>query len=393
MGLTDDRPAPSTIGAASATDGTADFSRSPIDDLPLCVFRKDAEGRFTLANRRFCEGLGRRPGEVLGRTAFDFFPPGLAEKYRADDRRVMEGGESLEAVEDHRTPAGEDRRVRVTKTPVRDADGRVVGVQGVFEDITERVRAEDALAHERDLLQWLLENAPEKIYFKDRDGRFTRVGRTAAAQFGFDDPEEIVGKADADFFDAEDARAFFEEERAIMESGRPIIGKEERETWKDGRVAWALTSKFPLRDRSGAVVGTIGISRDITERRRMEAELARERDLLRALMENVPDKIYFKDRRSRFLHVSRSTARLFGRSNPCEVVGKTDADFFTEEHARAALADEWEVMRTGRPLVGKEERESWPDGRETWALTTKMPCATRRAGSSAPSASPPTSPR
>jgi sigma-B regulation protein RsbU (phosphoserine phosphatase) len=105
----------------------------------------------------------------------------------------------------------------------------------------------------------------------------------------------------------------------------------------------------------------------------MEEELARERFLLRTLMEHIPDKIYFKDAASRFIWISHETLARFGSTHPAEVLGKTDFDFFKEEHARQAFENEQEIIRTGKPLVNLEERETWADGHETWVSTTKMP--------------------
>src|SRR6185437_3629363 len=98
-----------------------------------------------------------------------------------------------------------------------------------------------------------------------------------------------------------------------------------------------------------------------------------EHDLLHTLMANVPDAIYFKDLQSRFIRVNSGLAQRFGLADPAEAIGKTDFDFFTEEHARQAYLDEQEVIRTSRPLLAREEREQWPDGRVTWASTTKLP--------------------
>ena len=100
---------------------------------------------------------------------------------------------------------------------------------------------------------------------------------------------------------------------------------------------------------------------------------ALKRTLLDALMDHLPDNIYFKDRESRFLAVSRSMAEWFGVRNPADLVGKSDFDLFTWEHAQAAVDDEREILRTGLPVVNREERETWPDGRETWVSTTKLP--------------------
>jgi PAS domain S-box-containing protein len=95
--------------------------------------------------------------------------------------------------------------------------------------------------------------------------------------------------------------------------------------------------------------------------------------LLRTLMDSVPDSIYFKDKASRFIRINQALAKRLGLTHPGQALGKTDFDFFSEEHARQAYADEQEVMGSAQSLIGKEEKETWPDGREAWVSTTKIP--------------------
>ena len=106
---------------------------------------------------------------------------------------------------------------------------------------------------------------------------------------------------------------------------------------------------------------------------RLYGALAREQYLLKALMENVPDYIYFKDRESRFIMTTSAHLKTFGLSDLAQVIGKTDFDFFSEEHARQAYEDEQGIVRTGESILGVEERETWPDRPDTWVLTSKMP--------------------
>ncbi len=120
---------------------------SLVETLPVCIFRKDLEGRFTFANRSFCAELHRPLEEIVGRTDRDFYPPEVAEKYAGDDRRVAETGCSFEDVEEHWAPGKEKTYAAVLKGPLRDSRGQVVGVQGVFWDVTARKRAEAELAH------------------------------------------------------------------------------------------------------------------------------------------------------------------------------------------------------------------------------------------------------
>ena len=114
------------------------------------------------------------------------------------------------------------------------------------------------------------------------------------------------------------------------------------------------------------------VAADLLKRKRMEMELDRERDLMHALMDSVPDVIYFKDRQSRLTRVNMGLARKYGLSDPSEAVGKTVFDFFTREYAEYAFESEQEVMRTGKPLIGVESKQTWPDRPDTWASVTKM---------------------
>jgi len=101
--------------------------------------------------------------------------------------------------------------------------------------------------------------------------------------------------------------------------------------------------------------------------------LQQERYLLHTLMDYLPHNIYFKDAGSRFIRINQALAHCFGLRDPGDAIGKTDGDFFTDEHALQALADEQEIIRTGRGIIDKEEKETWSDGRATWASSTKLP--------------------
>jgi PAS domain S-box-containing protein len=131
------------------------FYHSLVETLPQSILRKDLEGRFTFVNRRFCTELGRRYEEIVGRTDFDFFPRELAEKYRADDRRVIESGQAIDVVEEHVTPQGETIYVQVIKVPLLAPDGKAIGIQGIFWDVTERRRSEQQLRQQNIQLQEL----------------------------------------------------------------------------------------------------------------------------------------------------------------------------------------------------------------------------------------------
>jgi diguanylate cyclase (GGDEF)-like protein/PAS domain S-box-containing protein len=147
----------------------------------------------------------------------------------------------------------------------------------------------EELTDDRYLLDTLMERTPDQVYFKDDKSRFVRISRGLANRLGLADPAVAIGKSDFDYFSDEHAHAAFADEQHLLQTGEPLVGIEECETWEDGRVAWVSTTKVPLRDRSGKMIGLFGISRDITERKLAAERLAEQADLLagqaRALQE------------------------------------------------------------------------------------------------------------
>jgi diguanylate cyclase (GGDEF)-like protein/PAS domain S-box-containing protein len=132
-----------------------------------------------------------------------------------------------------------------------------------------------------------------------------------------------------------------------------------------------------MDERSRTQASDVDSTADVVPLRRGPEELIDDRYLLDALLENTPDNIYFKDSQSRFIRISRSLARWMGLAEPAEAIGKSDFDFFGEEHSQKAFADEQRLMRTCEPMVGIEEQESWADGHTTWVSTTKVPLCDR----------------
>jgi PAS domain S-box-containing protein len=156
---------------------------------------------------------------------------------------------------------------------VESVDGRPVRLNGSTQDITARKQTENALTYERDLMASLLETVPDQIFFKDRDSRFVRVNAGMARRHGLRSPAEAIGKTEADFFPEAHAERTLAVERHIMESGEPVLEMEEQALWPDRPPTWSITTKMPLYDADDHIVGTFGISRDITARKRVEAQL------------------------------------------------------------------------------------------------------------------------
>ncbi|MCX7279746.1 MAG: PAS domain S-box protein [Burkholderiales bacterium] len=200
--------------------------------------------------------------------------------YEEEDRPVIEAAIS-KALADNaawdlevrmRTHLGRQIWVRVLGEPEFEA-GRVVRLVGILLDITGRKQTEIALADERHLMASLLDTVPDQIYFKDLECRFLRINPGLAKRYGLEKPDLAIGKSDADFFSTQHAEGTARLERQIMDTGVPVVDLEEQETWPDRPPTWNLSTKMPLRDSLGRTIGIFGISRDITARKQVEAQL------------------------------------------------------------------------------------------------------------------------
>lgn len=137
------------------------------------------------------------------------------------------------------------------------------------------------------IIKTIMEHSHDTFYFKDKDSRFLLISKTVASRLGIEDPAYVIGKTDFDLFDRPHATEAFRDEQEIIRTGKPILGKIEREIWQDGSIAWVSTSKYPLYDSNNTIIGTWGISRDITELKAAEEELEKANQELRELNQKL----------------------------------------------------------------------------------------------------------
>src|SRR5258708_15819162 len=152
----------------------------------------------------------------------------------------------------------------------------------------------DAALQEQLQLIILLDVLQDLIYFKDKESTFTRISRALAARFNRNDASQVIGKTDFDFFPKEFAQLAFDTEQKIIKTGRPVIDLEEHAFWPDKSETWVLTTKMPYRDSKGRVIGTFGLSRDITEHKKAEDALRNSMALYHSLVQNLPQNIFRK---------------------------------------------------------------------------------------------------
>ena len=249
--------------------------------------------------------------------------------------RAYLAGEIAEYEREVRHLSGKDGSMRTFLTrgvAVRNATGKPIRFAGTAIDITDLKHAEESLAYERFLLHALMDNVPDQIYFKDRESRFVRINKAQAEVLGLADPCQAVGKTDFDFFAEEHARAAYEDEQQIIRTGEPLVGKEEKEISGEGRVRWVSSTKMPFRDSDGKLIGTFGVSRDITEVKRAEGDIRRAKEEWERTFDSVPDLIAILDEHHRVVRANQAMARRLGTTPqqcvglPCyQVVHGTDA--------------------------------------------------------------------
>ena len=232
------------------------------------------------------------------------------------------------------------------------------------------------LRRDSHFLAELLARSRDAIYFKDHESRFIRIGTAQARNLGITDTESAIGRTDADFYQAAHAQQARRDEQLILDTGESVRDFVENGTRLDGSCDWWSTSKWPLRDEQGTIIGTFGISRDITEKHQVEQALDQAHQLFTGLMESSPDYIAFKDLDGRYTRLNPAFLKALGYTGKDQAYGKSDADFFDPGHAHLSRQQERTVISTGNGLSNLEARVTWPDGREEWLLTAKLPLRT-----------------
>lgn len=373
------------------------FLKNLIAALPGHVYWKDANGVYLGSNDRQAHSLGFEKGEdVIGKTDYDLIWKSSADFLRQNDREVMEQG-VINVIEESGPLHGVERATFIShKVPLRDENDQVIGILGLSLDITDIKRTEAALQEalqakekaEQDkkkveiYLENIISNLPCHVYWKDRNGNFLGCNELQARSAGFSSVSEMIGKNDDQMPWREQADIYRKNDRDIMQTG---VGKnvEEACTLHDGKTAYFLANKVPLKDREGNVIGILGISTDITEHKNNELELVKAKEYaeqqtraIHIYLENViahmPGHVYWKDINGVFLGCNDSQAQSAGLKTGKDVIGKTDYELSWKDQANVLRETDYEIISTGK---GKtlEEPSLLADGTLATFLTHKVP--------------------
>lgn len=252
-----------------------------LDNIPMNVYLKDEESRFVMANLPTARKMGLSSAKSLvGKSDADFFSDEHASNARSVEKKIMASGDGVEDLTEHeKWNDREDTWVKSTKHAWIGHDGQVRGTFGVSIDISKLIRTREAqekvtsqlnaqnqlIEEERERLRLVIDSVPLHVYFKNRDHEFVIANQAIADWCGFSCPEELYDKSDRDIFSEEHWKKTEADEKQIMEADGAITGEIEKEIWGEKKETWVMTSKYPWRDSEGNVVGTFGVSSDISD--------------------------------------------------------------------------------------------------------------------------------
>jgi PAS domain S-box-containing protein len=293
---------------------------SMLKTLPDYIYFKDIESKFLRVSESMVPLFDTKSSaNILGKSDFDFHAPKDAKRYFDEEQEIIKKGEGfVDVIRQGRDQDGEELWTSVTKLPMYDDTGKCIGTFGISKDITaikkleievknqnkqlhtkqneleqtinELQKTQADLKWEKSLIDSLMNNLPDAVYFKDRENRFIMVSKSLAEWFNEENPKNLLRKTDFDYFTKEHAQSAFNTEQEIIRTKKPVIGIVEKDTLKDGRERYVSTTKMPLLNEKGEVTGTFGISRDITKIKQLEVDIRERNDKLQTQQEELKAK-------------------------------------------------------------------------------------------------------
>jgi PAS domain S-box-containing protein len=339
------------------------FSLSP--DM-LCIVGFD--GYIKRINPAAEKILGYSPAEMVGQLFIEFVHPDDREATVKEAERIAAGNITIGFENRWRCREGSYKWIAWTASPFCEEEL----MYGFGRDVTDRKLAQESLLHSNSILRSVIESTPDVIFVKDIQGRYA-LGNSALAQF-FEKPiEAIIGKDDTELFPAETAKKIIDLDRKILASSTDL--NQEENLPINGEIQTFLTAKWPWYDSEGNAIGIIGISRDISDRKAIEAALQESNILFENVIESTGDSIFVKDIQGRHLLVNSRAAGIMGKPQS-EIIGKNDAELFPLEIANMLAENDRRIWQSGiEETIEEVVKDS--EGNILTFLSTKSPLCDR----------------
>jgi PAS domain S-box-containing protein len=293
--------------------------KSIAEGSPDNIFAKDLNGNYIFTNSAVAKRINKTQEEILGIKNNAFFTSDEAKRTMRKDLEIMESG-VIQTFEEKLTHCGKEGTFLTTKGPLKDAQGKTIGLFGIARDITDIKKAKEDLRQNQFLLQSITEGLPDSIFAKDLNGNYLFVN-SAFAKRTFKKPEELVGKNNTDVISIEQANKATAIDLEIIESENTLTAEDKLTTASGDNIF--LVTKGPIKDAYGKVVGIFGIARDITELREREEALRISQERFQFAFNSSPNAILIQDEESgRYMDANASNEKIFGYSKN-EVITKT----------------------------------------------------------------------
>lgn len=345
-----------------------------IDNVPAVIFAKDRDGKFLIKNKAGADFVGEAaPSSMIGRENSEYYPRDLVDRFRSNELRVMETGVPMINDENQVVRPADGATVSMNGciAPLRNADDEIIGIVGVSHDITRHRQSEMALRESEQRFKDIAEVTSDWFWEMDADLRFSYFSERAAELSGTDINATLgMKRSEIDIEMTDDLLRHFDD----LENRRSFRDFRYVKRGHDDRTYHISISGVPVFDSEGMFKGYRGAGTNITKEVEAQQALANERNLLRAIIDNVPDAVYAKDGQARFTLKNKFDAMLMGAKTPGETIGKTDFDYYPKALAEACYRDDMQVIESGVPIINKvEQLVRSSNGEPVFYSTTKIP--------------------
>ena len=325
--------------------------RSILDTIPDPVFVKDMDHRYTASNKAFDTFFNTQGNDIIGKENTEFLPADIAShvtRYEEDTIATKNSFRTqlwLPRVNDTKVYAD------IIIAPYFSQDGTITGTIGMVHDMTAHYHTQKRIANERELMRSFLDTIPDPVFVKDTERRFVDCNKAFTKVIG-KSREEIIGQRDEDWYPPEVRQSLDQTDEKVIRT-RKISLTQDSVTSADGETVIFETTKAPYYTSEGEIAGLVAIARDVTKQHAIQKNLDNERAVMRAVIDTIPDIIFLKDLKYRFVDVNVAFAKALGRSRE-ELIGKNYYNFHPEHIARIYEERDNETIAKGGVTIGEE---------------------------------------
>lgn len=329
-------------------------------DLDM-IFLKDDQFRYLVVNDAMANFYGKTKDEILGKTDQELADEKIIIQCQSSDRKTLEA-ESVFVIEEQ---IG-SRHCETTKFPLQLSE-KSKGIGGIIRDITDRKKVELAILK----FKMGIDNSEDAVFITALDGTIEYVNSAFEKIYGYTS-SYAIGKTPrilkSGLLSKEDYEYFWN----TLLSKKPTSGEIKNKT-KDGRIITIEESTNPILNDKDEIIGFISINRDVTERKKLLKEVQNEKKLLRTLIDIVPDAIYIKDEFGKKMVTNQADLRIMNAVDELDILGKTDLEILSGKIAEMGYSDDMKVLKTGIPILAKENLFTTANGEPLWLLSSKIP--------------------